>query len=135
MASAPLRARPFNVGVPAQAASPPVLHVVEPSTGLDLIAAEEAFVDGEAVFRVVGDRASEGSVFGGLVGGGEGVAFFEVDAQGLEIGEAGADLPARPRHPGYRRALVVGQPCKDVSGPLVPAPQPETRRFICQALG
>jgi GTP cyclohydrolase I len=40
--SASLRARPFSPGVPAQAASPPVLRVVEPSTGLDLVAAEEA---------------------------------------------------------------------------------------------
>ena len=42
MTSAPLRARPFNGGAPAQAASRPVLRVVEPSTGVDLVAAEEA---------------------------------------------------------------------------------------------
>jgi GTP cyclohydrolase I len=40
--SAPLRVRPVNGGVPAQAASRPVLRVVEPSTGVDLVAAEEA---------------------------------------------------------------------------------------------
>ena len=42
MTSAPLRARPFNGGAPAQAASRPVLRVVEPSSGVDLIAAEQA---------------------------------------------------------------------------------------------
>jgi GTP cyclohydrolase I len=40
--SAPLRARPFNGGAPARAASRPVLRVVEPSTGVDLVAAEQA---------------------------------------------------------------------------------------------
>ena len=42
MTSAPLRARPFNGGAPAQAASRPVLRVVEPSSGVDLVAAEQA---------------------------------------------------------------------------------------------
>jgi GTP cyclohydrolase I len=40
--SAPLRALPFNGGAPAEAALRPVLRVVEPSTGVDLVAAEEA---------------------------------------------------------------------------------------------
>jgi GTP cyclohydrolase I len=40
--SASLRAGPFSPGVSAQAASPPVLRVLEPSTGFDLVAAEEA---------------------------------------------------------------------------------------------
>ena len=42
MTSAPLRVRPLNGGAPAQAAARPVLRVVEPSSGVELIAAEQA---------------------------------------------------------------------------------------------